>query len=99
MGRADLLCATFFLTALLLFIDCCENEVLERNEARAQPTSDPNGSTAVALDRPMQKVKLWLSMGCATLALFSKEQGITVLGLFVLYRLTILYKRGAEDKW
>lgn len=78
-------------------MDCCDNEGLEANETRV-PVSYL-GSSASIQDKPKQKVKLWLSMGCATLALFSKEQGITVLGLFVLYRLAILYKRGTEDKW
>ncbi|XP_028968376.1 protein O-mannosyl-transferase TMTC1 [Galendromus occidentalis] len=96
VGRADLLCATFFLVALLLFIDCCDNEALEVNETRS-PVSYLV-SSAPMQDKPKQKVKLWLSMGFATLALFSKEQGITVLGLFVLYRLAILCKRGTEDK-
>ncbi|XP_022699022.1 transmembrane and TPR repeat-containing protein 1-like [Varroa jacobsoni] len=41
----------------------------------------------------LTRLKLWLSMVFAILALLSKEQGLTVFGLFIIYRLRILCKR------
>ncbi|OQR66479.1 transmembrane and TPR repeat-containing protein 1-like [Tropilaelaps mercedesae] len=47
------------------------------------------------------KVKLWLSMWLAVFALLSKEQGLTVLGVVMLYRLRMLLarRRRSIGKW
>lgn len=82
VGRADILCALFYLLALLSYTKCfSDGSFLEGNK------------------RPSKYSKLWLA-SCifwCVLSLFSKEQGITVLGVCVVYDIIFVCKVSGED--
>ncbi|XP_076435323.1 protein O-mannosyl-transferase TMTC4-like [Babylonia areolata] len=69
VGRADLLCAIFFLLSFLAYASAC---VDERGGSRYRPESVKWGRLLVSV--------LW-----CFLATFSKEQGITVIGVCFVY--------------
>ncbi|KAK7090856.1 protein O-mannosyl-transferase TMTC4-like [Littorina saxatilis] len=74
VGRADLLCAVFFLLSFLAYVRACSD--------------DENGSVY----RPERVGWSWmlLSALCCFLATFSKEQGITVIGICCAYDIIIV---------
>ena len=82
VGRADVLCGLFYLLALLSYINSF-------SDAR---TSEGN-------KRPARYSKFWLA-SCifwCVLALFSKEQGVTVFGVCVVYDVLFVCKFNGEN--
>ena len=75
VGRADILCAIFFLLALLAF-----KEHLKRQSKAIKP-------------KFCEKWYLGLTVAFATCAMFSKEQGITVLGVCCVTTLAKNFKK------
>lgn len=81
VGRADLLCALFYLLAFLSYINCFADGV----------TNDSS-------KRPAKYSRLWLAFCIfwCVLSLFSKEQGITVLGVCIVYDFVFVCKFNGE---
>ncbi|XP_068685859.1 protein O-mannosyl-transferase TMTC4-like [Montipora foliosa] len=77
VGRADVLCGLFYLLTLLSYINCF-----------------PDGSSPNRHKVPSKYSRLWLasSIFCCVLSLFSKEQGITVLGVCVVLDIVLVGK-------
>lgn len=85
-------------------LEQAESSIRSSSERRALMISGSSRIMVVARTRTQVriKVKLWISMLSAVFALLSKEQGLTVFGVFMLYRLRILLKRRqtqSRDKW
>ncbi|BFZ06499.1 hypothetical protein BsWGS_09538 [Bradybaena similaris] len=66
VGRAELLCALFFILSFLLYVKACTRDSACRPEG-------------------FSFIWLCLSLVCCGLATFSKEQGITVIGVCSVY--------------
>ncbi|KAL9965732.1 hypothetical protein ACROYT_G029574 [Oculina patagonica] len=80
VGRADILCGFFYLLALLSYFNCFSE-----------------GTTNDSSKRPTKYSRLWLA-SCifwCVLSLFSKENGITVLGVCVVYDFVFVCKFNA----
>ena len=106
MGRADVLCAVFYLLSMLAFIKSCDetreltsgglsHERSQRNSMRAQIASESQFFSSKS-ETPTQ---LWLAMAFGVMSMLSKEQGITVFGVLVVYRLRTLCKRPSAIHW
>lgn len=81
VGRADVLCGLFYLLAFLSYINCF-----------------PNGTSPDGNKRPSKYSKLWLA-SCifwCILSLFSKEHGVTVLGVCVVFDVLFVCKFNGE---
>lgn len=81
VGRADILCGLFYILAFLSYLNCF-----------------PEGSTNDSSKRPVKYSKLWLGscvLWCV-LSVFSKEHGITVLGVCVVYDFVFVCKLTGE---
>ncbi|XP_028968291.1 protein O-mannosyl-transferase TMTC1-like [Galendromus occidentalis] len=99
VGRADVLCAVFYLASILCFIKSCDeaqatigefpHERNQRNNVRAQTASDSQFFNLGA----RAPTHLWLAMALGVMSMLSKEQGITVFGVLIVYRLRLLCKR------
>lgn len=81
VGRADVLCGLFYLLALLSFINCF-----------------PDGNTFDGNKKSPKYSRLWLAscIFCSILSLFSKEQGITVFGVCVVFDVVFVCKYTGE---
>jgi len=81
VGRFDVLCGLFYLLALLSYLNCF-----------------PEGTAKDSSKRPARYSKFWLvsSIFWCVLSLFSKENGITVLGVCVVYDFVFVCKFSGE---
>ena len=81
VGRADILCGFFYLLSLLSYLNCF-----------------PEGAAKDSNKRPAKYSRFWLvsSIFWCVLSLFSKENGITVLGVCVVYDVIFVCKVGGE---
>ena len=82
VGRADILCGFFYLLALLSYVNCF-----------------PEGTAKDSSKSPAKYSRSWLvfSVFWCVLSLFSKENGITVLGVCVVYDVIFICKFGGEQ--
>ena len=81
VGRADILCGFFYLLALLSYLNCFSE-----------------GTKQDSIKRPAKYSRLWLASSIlwCVLSLFSKENGITVLGVCVVYDIVFVCKFNGE---
>ena len=93
VGRADVLACVFFLLACLCYLKACGSAIIPPITAiqRHRPTR-------IA---PLHSVVAWLGCTsmCACLGMFSKESGITVLGILVLYDVLVLSNAPLGSLW
>ena len=86
VGRAEVLSAVFFFAALLSYHRHVRLRAEESGKG-ARASSDPNGNVVLSKKVSADKAKnnetafLGLTVAFAALAMFSKEQGVTVLGV------------------
>ena len=93
VGRADVLACVFFLLASLCYFKACGSAIIPPVTAiqRHRPT----------YIAPLHTVVAWLccTSVCAFLGMFSKESGITVLGVLVLYDTMVLSRAPLRSPW
>ena len=106
VGRADMLAAAFFLLALISY----HNHMQARGKGKLLCSggggSDRNGNVMMLTTKSMKATNvkgqqrpsyLASTVICAALAMLSKEQGVTVLG--VCFIIDLLTGRGQHQKW
>ena len=88
MGRAELLSSLFYLSALLSYA--------RSSRRRASPAA--NGPASAIPDRRLTRWRpLAWSLVFAALAMFSKEQGVTVIAVCVAYEVTVAQRLAVAD--
>ena len=75
VGRAEILCAIFFCLSLISYINCVSFIDIKDSQ-------DANSKT---IKEKTNWILFYLSIFFALLSIFSKENGITVLGIFGIY--------------
>lgn len=87
VGRAELLSSLFYLSALLSYA----------RSSRRSAQSAGNGPTAIPERRLIRWRPLLWSLLFAALAMFSKEQGVTVIAVCVAWEVAVAQRLAAAD--
>ena len=100
VGRAELLSAIFSFFVLYFYEKSAyKNDNLEKNQCSNQPLKSVNGSCAVSNNNKSSQFLshdktswfyMFLAFICVILATLSKEQGLTIVGVCVIYDIFII---------
>lgn len=100
VGRADVGCCLFYLLSLLYYIDYCNqisyHQINSSSSSRYIKYNGKNSNLSRRYSQPNYHGSSWPLFLCLVFtvcAMLMKEQGITVLGVCLIYDIMILHRR------
>lgn len=98
VGRADLLSAVFFFLALICFarscgsnhIMCSSKESKDRQPTKLRSIQVLRSNSDMEMERGYGSLLVVLALCCSAISMLCKEQGITSLGIMLVYDLFII---------